>query len=108
VLCHFDRRPVPADGRRIAREKWLRLVQHTNAYPYILLCVYYLGCLHYQCTTVLFVSTGLQPCKRQGIIHGPKNELDLFQFSGAHPYDPNAGLLVPHWSLLESIVRQYL
>jgi hypothetical protein len=101
VLCHFDRRPVPVDGRRLATEKWLRLVQHTNPERNILLCVYYLSCLHYQCAAVLFLSTDLQPQKRQGSIHGPKNELDVFQFGGAHAYDPNGGLLVSDWSLLE-------
>jgi hypothetical protein len=101
VLCHFDRHPVPDDSRRLTTAKWLRLVQHTNPEHNILLCVYYLSRLHYQCAAVLFLSTDLQPQKRQGSIHGPKNEVDVFQFSGAHPYGPNAGVLVPHWSLLE-------
>lgn len=108
MLCDFDRRPVSAAGRRLAGEKSVRLVQHTNADADILLRVYYHGCLHHQCAAVLFVSAGLQPEERQGIIHGSKDELDLFQFGGAQPYDPNDRLLVQHWSLLESVIRQSL
>jgi hypothetical protein len=108
VLCDFDRRPVSGDGCGLAGKKSVRLVRDTDADADILLFVYYHGCLHHQRAAVLFVSDDLQPEERHAIIQESKDELDLFQFGGAQPYSPNDLLLVPYWSLLESVIRQSL